>query len=123
MYRPHVVFSELYKNQVLKQIYLVIGSLKHINLHYYCKLEVCCVKSLEQELNSDEDVAGAAIEAADDHSADTSQGTNAAVSSASYSNSKKREIPAAVMKEIHSLAYSGDKNAFAKQFSLIELIV
>ena len=107
----------------MKQIYLVIGSLKHINLHYYCKFEVCCVKSLEQELNSDEDVAGAAIEAADDHSADKSQGTSAAGSSASYSNSKKREIPAAVMKEIHSLAYSGDKNAFTKQFSLIELIV
>ena len=87
-------FSELHKNQVLKQIYLVIGSLKHINLHYYCKLEVCCVKSLKQELNSDEDVAGAAIEAAVDHSADKSQGTNAAGSSASYSNSKKREIPA-----------------------------
>ena len=62
------------------------------------------VVSLEEEIPADEDVAGAAPEAAvaDDHSADISQGTSAAGSSASCSNSKKTEIPAAAGRRVHS---------------------
>ena len=59
------------------------------------------IVSLEEEIPADEDVA---IEAAvaDDHSADKPQGTSAAGSSASRSNSKKREIPAAAGRRVHS---------------------
>ena len=62
------------------------------------------VVSLEEEIPADEDVAVEAPEAAvaNDHSADISQGTSAAGNSASCSNSKKTEIPAAAGRRVHS---------------------